>query len=383
MQHQVPYWRLSCLYFFYFSVWGALLPYWSLYLKNLGFDAGEIGWLMAVLTGTRILAPNLWGWLADRGNRRLWVIRLGAGLGFLAFLATFVARSFLDFALVIFAFTFFWNAILAQFEVVTMGHLGERRSNYSRIRLWGSIGFILVVLSLGAAFDYISLDYLPVAICLLMLMIFICSLTISERPSPDSETAPEGFVKILRTPAVWAFFAAALLLQASHGPYYVFFSLYLEDSGYSRAVTGQLWALGVVAEVALFAVMHRLIGRFSMRAIILVSLALSGVRWLLIGFWIDSLLWLLVAQCLHAFSFGAMHACAVEMVQRFFRGGHEGKGQALYSALCFGAGSALGAGVSGYFWEIAGAAYVFCGAAVLCAIALAIAMPGFRDTRYD
>ena len=137
------------------------------------------------------------------------------------------------------------------------------------------------------------------------------------------------------------------LLQFSHGPYYTFLSVYLEMHGYSRGQTGLLWSLGVVAEVVLFLVMHRLLARFTLRQILLASLALTALRWLLIGAWVDVLPLLIFAQCLHAASFASYHAAAVELVRTLFAGGNEGQGMALYSGISYGAGAASGALVSG------------------------------------
>lgn len=379
----VPYWRLSRFYFFYFAVLGAMLPYWSLYLKELGFGAKAIGWLTAILTCTRIIAPNIWGWLADRTGQRLKIVRIGSGLGFLFFLGMFVAREFAILALVVFCFSFFWNAILAQFEVITLGHLARQRNTYSHIRLWGSIGFIAAVSLVGVIFDFINILYLPYVIAFFMLMIWISSLSVSESSIDLQQEQKRGLLGILKQPAVLAFFATAFLLQVSHAPYYVFFSFYLEELHYTRAVIGQLWALGVLAEVIIFLYMHRIMQRFSLRDITLFSLIITTIRWLLIGYYSESLPWLIVAQCMHAFSFGTLHAAAIELVHRFFRGGHDGQGQAIYSATSFGAGGALGAGLSGYLWADFGAVSTFNVSAAASAIALLIAFVWFRSKQFQ
>lgn len=379
----VPYWRLSRFYFFYFAVLGAMLPYWSLYLKELGFEAKAIGWLTAILTSTRIIAPNIWGWLADKSGQRLKIVRIGSGLGFLFFLGMFVAREFALLALVVFSFSFFWNAILSQFEVITLGHLSAQRSTYSHIRLWGSIGFIAAVSLVGVIFDFINIQYLPYVIALFMLMIWISSLRVNEKPVELEYEHKQGLCAILKQPPVLAFFAVVFLLQVSHAPYYVFFSLHLEELEYSRALIGQLWALGVLAEVVIFVYMHRIMQRFSLRDITLFSLIITTVRWLVIGYCSDSLPLLIVAQCMHAFSFGTLHAAAIELVHRYFRGGHDGQGQAIYSATSFGAGGALGAGLSGYLWADFGAISTFNVSAAASAIALLIAFAWFRSKQFQ
>ncbi len=150
----VPYWRLSGFYFFYFALLGTWLPYWALYLKSLAFSSSEIGVLTALVMGTKIIAPNVWGWLADRYGRRIRIIRWGAFLSLLAFSGVYLRQDFWWLALVVVSYSFFWNAVLAQFDVVTLSHLAGRYARYSQIRVWGSVGFIVAVLGVGWWLDH-------------------------------------------------------------------------------------------------------------------------------------------------------------------------------------------------------------------------------------
>ena len=153
-------------------------------------------------------------------------------------------------------------------------------------------------------------------------------------------------------PAILSFLAASFLLQLSHGPYYTFYSLYLvEHFHYSNTQTGMLWALGVIAEVAIFLVMHHLLRRFSIRQLLLFCFVVTSLRWLLIGYLADYILVLLIAQLMHAASFGIAHAASIELVRTQFKGAHQGQGQALYSSLSFGAGGAAGALIGGMLWD--------------------------------
>ena len=148
----------------------------------------------------------------------------------------------------------------------------------------------------------------------------------------------------------WLFFGANLMLQVSHGPYYSFFVLYLQQLGYSESLAGYQIALGVIAEVLIFLKAGALLTRLGARNLLLVSMALSTLRWLLTPLVADNL-WLLSAcQLLHAASFGTAHAASMQFLHHWFRGKHRGKGQALYASLSFGIGGALGALASGYLW---------------------------------
>ncbi|WP_428603791.1 MFS transporter [Sedimenticola sp.] len=355
----MPYWRLSGFYFFYFAALGVLVPYWGLYLKSLGFNAVAIGQLMAIPMATKFVAPFVWGWLGDYLGRRMAIVRLGALLTTLIFGAVFWLRGFWELGLAMLLFSFFWNAVLPQFEAVVLCYLGQKASRYAQIRVWGSIGFIVTVVVLGVAVD----RYGPIAVLPVLLSIYGllwgASLLIADPTSQPHPAGQPGILSVLRKPAVMAFLAACFLLQAGHGAYYGFYSIYMVELGYSKTLIGQLWALGVVAEVLIFLVMHRLLLRLGARKVLMISLLLAALRWYLIGNFADSLVVLFFAQTLHAATFGTFHAAAIHLVHHYFTGRHQGRGQALYSSLSFGFGGALGTVSSGFLWESAGPTLVF------------------------
>ena len=368
----MPYWRLSFFYFFYFALLGAWLPFWPLYLQDLGYQPQAIGYIAGIMMATKIVAPNIWGWLADRSNRRMAIVRFGALFSLVIFLGLFLGEGFWWLALIVAGYSFFWNAILAQFEVVTLSHLPGRYERYSQIRVWGSIGFVLAVMLLGFVFDWLSIHYLPWVLSVLLLGIWLSSLTVNERPADIKPNVKKTALwSVLKQPCVMAFFISCFLLQMSHGPYYTFFSVFLTDHGHDRTSIGLLWSLGVMAEVLVFVVMHRLLQRFTLRQIMYASFFLSALRWFLIAYLADELAVLLFAQILHAASFGTAHAFAVELVRKYFACGLEGQGMALYSGLSFGAGGAVGAVASGWFWQDNPTA-TFVAAGLCCALALVV-----------
>lgn len=360
----IPYIRLSGFYFFYFCILGTLLPYWPLYLETIGFTPAQIGQLMAVLPAAKVLSPSLWGWLADRGGHTLRLIRWTAFLTLCTFGLMFERTSFLGLALATLAFSFFWNASLPLFETITLNHLRHDAHRYSRVRLWGSVGFIAAVWAVGESLDgFFRLACLPQLIALLFAVFWLSSLAVpaAGREPHGEEHGP--LAGILRRGEVLALFAACLLLQVSHGPYYAFFSVYLQEHGYGGGQTGQLWALGVFAEILLFGVAHRLQRRYSLRGILVASLALSAVRWLVVAFGVGHIGWIVLAQVLHAASFGSAHVAAIQLIHRHFRGPHQAQGQALYSSISYGLGGALGSLYAGELWTAWGAQWVFAGAA--------------------
>lgn len=368
----LPYWRLSAFYFFYFAMLGATAPFLPLYFQHLGFAPARIGELVAIPMLMRCLAPNLWGWLGDRSGQRLRIVRFGALCTLLSFALIFVDQSYAWLALVMALHAFFWHAVLPQFEVITLAHLREQSARYSQVRLWGSIGFIVAVIGLGELFERFSPGLFPAMVVLILAGILLGSLWVPNAvPQARAGQGGEGgFLAQLLRPGVPAFFLCVALMQLSHGPYYTFLTLHLERLGYERGFIGQMWALGVVAEIVLFLFMARILTRFSVRWVLAASFLLAALRWLLLGNLADHLGVLLFAQLLHAATFGSFHAAAIHFVQRSFGPNQQGQGQALYAALA-GTGGALGALYAGYSWESLGAAWTF---AIASLVALAAAI---------
>ncbi len=367
-----PYWTLSAFYFLLFAVTGAMVPFWPLYLESLGFGPEQIGTLVALVMVTKIVAPNVWGWAADRRGRRMGLVRLGVFTSALIFGVVSASTSFWWIAALMVLYSFFWSSALPQVEAVTLSRLGSRAEHYTRIRLWGSMGFVAAVTGLGVVIDGFGARSVPVAVLLLLVGVAFCSLLVGERGAARARDDQGSLLAVLRKPPVIALLGACLLMQASHGPYYVFYSIYLEEHGYSPAAIGALWALGVVAEVAVFIVMHRLVARFGLRALFLLAFGLTVVRWIMVAFLVDSAAAMASAQLLHAASFGLYHGVAIQLVHRQFVHSHQGRGQALYSSVSFGAGGAVGALLAGYAWHGLGATATWLGAAAASALALAV-----------
>jgi len=377
----MPYWRLSGFYLFYFALIGALIPYWSLYLKDLGFSAQDIGILMAVMLATKIVSPNVWGWIADHTGKRMLIVRAGCLLAAVSFSGVFLGDGYWWLVLVMLVFSFFWNATLPQFEVTTFNYLGKQSHRYSSIRLWGSVGFIAAVVVLGPVLDAQGVAVLPVILMMLFVGMWLSSLLVPEKVSQHLSLTHEPLLKVLRRPEVLALLVVCFLLQASYGPYYTFYTIYMEDHGYSRSLIGQLWALGVVAEVGVFLLMHRWVPRFGLRNLLLASLGLTALRWTLIGQFPELTAVMVFAQILHAASFGIYHAVAIQLVHRYFTGRNQGRGQALYSSVSFGAGGAVGSFVSGLGWNTIGPANVYWVAASLALLAFFVAAVWIRPAR--
>lgn len=364
----MPYWRLCGFYFFYFATLGAVVPYFGLYLHSLGFGPVEIGGLMALLMLSRIVAPLIWGWIADRRSRHMAVVRLSSLLAIVCFLGVFVGTHFWWLAAVLLLFSFFWHASLPLLEVFTMNYFGSRPGAYGRVRLWGSLGFIVSVAALGPIMDSAGPWWVLPSAVVFMTGILLYSLLLPDSSVRARAEHTEPFLKVILRPEVFAFLLACFLMQVGHGAYYTFYTLYLEQHGYSKTVIGALWAFAVVCEIGVFILLQHVFAKVALRQVLLVSFLAATVRWLLIGFYPDSLTVLIVAQALHAATFGSFHAAAMQTVHRFFVGRHQYRGQAIYGSVSFGLGGALGSFYSGYSWVALGPTATF-GIAALCAFA--------------
>ena len=348
----MPYWRLSNFYFFYFASLGAFVPYWNLYLKHLQFTPTETGIFIGTVMLTKIVAPSIWGWIADHTGKHMRIVRFGCLFAAISYAGILLGQQFFWMLVVMLLFSFFWNAALPQFEATTLTHLGDAHHQYSSIRVWGSIGFIIAVLWLGYIFEHwLSISTLPWFVLSLLITIWLASLLVPENAAGHLPLDHEPLRTILKKPQVMGLLLACFCMQASHGPYYAIYSRYMESYHYSVSTISGFWALGVIAEVIVFLLMAKLNKYFSLWQLLSFSLIIGVVRWTLIAMIPTSLPLMLVAQIMHAATFGIYHATAIRLIHQHFTGRHQGKGQALYSGISFGAGGAIGSIYSGLVWD--------------------------------
>jgi len=347
-------------------------PYWSLYLKSIHFDAIEISILLSIQPVMRMVAPTIWGWLADHTGKRLLVVQIAATLSALFYLGVFFTTSFWGMFLVLMLMAFFWSASMPLVEATTMTYLGKNTAHYGRIRSWGSIGFIVAVVGLGYAFDYIEIAWLLWAGLVCEVGILIFSRQIPKTEVLAHHTDAQSIKQLVLQPAVLALFGACFLMSVAHGPYYTFYSIYLVDHGYAKSAVGGLWALGVICEIGVFFLMPALVKRFGFTRILLISFSAAVLRFMLIAWTVDYIALLLAAQVLHALTFGAYHAASVGLVHQFFQGRHQSKGQALFGSVTYGAGGVLGGLASGPIWQHWGASYLYTLSALMALLGLLI-----------
>ena len=367
--------RLSAWYFWYFAFIGAFLPYFALYLQSIGLSAGRIAILMSLGQFMRLLAPLLWSWLADSGGRRVRIVVASAAASLASFSVVFLTQDFVGLLIGMAILHFFWSASLPLVEALTLGHLAAAPERYGRIRLWGSVGFIVTVMGVGLLLDAAPISSQLWVSWVLLLGTLASALTLTEVPARAGQAAGSILV-VLRQRKVVFLLGAGLLMSAAHGALYVFYSIHLVAQGYGKTLVGLLWTLGVVAEIFVFLFMPRISRRVSLRQILLACFVLAVLRFLLIGWTVEFIGLLVFAQLLHGASFGAHHAATMAALNRWFVASQQARAQALYGSVAYGAGGLGGALLAGALWESAGAAITFSAASLLALLGLAMVWRG-------
>jgi len=330
---------------------------------------------MAIVMASKIIAPYFLAWLADHFQQRLKIIQISLLFTVVVFAGVFIDQSYWWLVTIMAVFGFFWNASLPLFEALAFNHLGDKPNRYSHVRMWGSVGFIVLVISLPMLINEEAISRLPILLIFLLLLNGLSTLFISDKdPLPHASSSLQKLPEVIKSPLVLVFLIACSLQAISHGAYYTFFSIYMEEHHYTRTMTGWMWGLGVIAEVVLFVFMHRLLNRFGACKLFNIALFVTAIRWVILALWIDNLAFLIVAQLFHAASFGLFHASAIHLIHALFAGKLQARGQALYAGLSFGLGGALGNLLSGYSWDLYGSTWTFLASAFIAFLATIISV---------
>lgn len=354
----------ALFYFAYYGYIGIFSPYASLYFTDRGMSAAEAGVLMSLMQVMRIFGPALWGWAADSTQRRDLVLRATAAAASIAFIGMFFGQGFVQFFVIMVAINLFTSAQNPLGEALMLSAMRGDLTHYGRLRLWGSVGFILAVMLSGPVLDRYGIRAMPwIALGLLVLM-FAASMRMREDSHASAPRTVPSVAALLRRREVIAFFASTFLMIAAHASLYVFYSLYLAQIGYSNTVIGLMWSLGVAVEILFFFYQAPLFRRFGVEKLMLASLLLAALRFMMIGFGAASVLMLVLAQVLHAASFAAHHSASVVTLQRWFAGPLQARGQALFTSISYGLGGTLGGLVMSLLWDRFGAHAVYLAAAV-------------------
>lgn len=359
-------WTAFALFFFaYYGYIGILSPYVSLFFAGKGIPAAQIGVLMSLTQVMRIFGPNLWGWIADRSQKRVFVLRLTALATLASFAAMLFGRSFGEFFVIMLLVNAFSSALAPVAEAHMLTEMRGDLTHYGKLRLWGSVGFIVAVLAVGSLMDWQGVQLMPWAALAMLALAFFASFGMQEAKPAQAHRHAGSARTLLKRPEVAAFFTSAFLMVAAHAALYVFYSLYLAQLGYSKTVIGLMWSLGVVAEIGFFYYQAPIFKKFGIRKLMIACFFIAALRFLIIGFGAQSLILLLIAQLLHAATFGVHHSASIATLQYWFHGPLQARGQALFISTSYGLGGTIGGLILSIVWDKFGPQAVYTLAALM------------------
>ena len=376
-------WAFGSFFFLYFAYVGLVSPYASLFFLDRGFSVIEIAVLMSMLQITRIVGPFSWGWLSDYLSNRISIIRFCACLAAAVFLLIFFLQSYIAFFVWMFVLHTILSSLMPLGESATVHALFKDNSfdkRYGRLRLWGSIGFIVMVLVAGELFQRKGIELYPIVGTVILICLALVTFRLHEPKMERRKMVKGELLVVLFNPDVRWFLISGFFMIFAHASLYVFYSLYLADLGYDKFQIGLFWALGVAAEVIFFYFQSKVLSRLDAEVVLQVAFGIGVFRFILIAFF--PVTWvLIVAQLMHAGTFGAHHSAATKLLQRWFTGPLQARGQALMATVSYGLGGTLGGLVAGWLWDATQPRNVFVMSALACGLA-GMAIQKLRPRHY-
>jgi PPP family 3-phenylpropionic acid transporter len=364
--------RLALIYAAKFGHLGIVMPFLAPWIQGRGMGPAAIGVLLALPALFKILAPWCWGRWADRSGRRRELLAVAALTAAAALAGLVFSGGPLVLALLMLLYSFARAPVLPYVEATSLEQSDLRGYAYGPVRLWGSLAFVVTSSGVGALSGWISLEAGLLAAAAMLAFCGVLGPTLPAPVQRGQRDAPEDGTTMRRLPpGLVRFLAACALMQVSHGAYYTFYSIRLQDLGYGGAVIGSLWAFAVICEILLFSRMDRIVQRLGAQAVMVGCLLVAAARWLLIGL-TTALPLLVVGQALHAFTYAAFHVAAIRVVYDAFGPGRRARGQAMYSGMTFGLGIFLGSLVAGWLVGPLGLPAVFAGSSAVALVALLV-----------
>jgi PPP family 3-phenylpropionic acid transporter len=355
--HLVSKAAVASQYFLYFGVMGLYLPYFNLYCYHLGFSGVHIGVLSALRAVAMVVFPMAWGALADRtqGRRPIYILCNWVSVAVWAlFLFT---ENFAPMAVITLVYGIFYSPLISFLEAITMETLGREKKSYGRIRLWGSISFITIVLAFGKIIEVFSARVIIVSILVGSILLALIAASVPPDRRKKKTLFVSGANALLHRRAV-VFLTCAFLMLVSHGAYYGFFSIHLENLGYSSIFIGVSWALASAAEIIAMIYSEAIFSRFLLERVLLASFAAAVLRWALLGVATSPGL-IIVTQVLHAMTYGTFHMASILYIDRLSPGDAKNLGQAVNNSLTYGLGLMVGFVINGYLFGIMGSFELF------------------------
>lgn len=367
--------RLAFFYGAIFASVGVFLPYWPIWLESRGLSPVEIGLIISASFWPRIVTSLVIPNLADRFGRRRLAMTLMTALTLIGLLAFALVSDFWLFMLLGLLTGATWSCILPLAEAIGLERTASAGLDYGRIRLWGSITFILMSIIGGFSLERAG------APMIFILLIGTTSLTlIACLTMPESEHLPAGsgsahLGRLFVRPDLWLLVIASSMIQASHTLLYNFGSIHWRAAGYGETTIGWLWAEGVIAEILLFMFSAKLIRRMPLVRLLVIAGCLAVIRWVLNGL-TSSLPLLILTQALHAASFGLTFLATLHYLRETTPPELQASAQGFYAAIGFAPLSGLISLISGWLYgAAAGQAFFAMAGMAALGTALAFALP--------
>jgi PPP family 3-phenylpropionic acid transporter len=331
---------LSLFYFFYFALVGVYVMFMPEALTGFGYSKAEVGIIYSMAPLIRFLLP--------------FIFRHYIPLTVNIYLITLVLTFLGSLLFIVTVNNFYWHllanailgagmgVILPYVETISLQNLNKKI--YGKIRLWGSVGFILIALSLG------EIDTTPIeTIYVVCLTAFFTALLgyfvvqYDQHYEAEEEGVEEGF-SLMR---YWAFWLSIFLMQMAFGGFYTFFTIYEMDNGFSKEVISYLWTFGVLCEIVMLYFQGPLLQRNLLTLLKLATLV-TALRWLLLYLYPSSLEVTFFTQSLHAISFALYHTAAITYVFSLYS--QKRLAQQFFLGISFGLGGGVGSFVAGYLY---------------------------------
>lgn len=353
-------------------------PYLTPFWRSLGFSPTQLGLLNAIAPGVAAIAPFLWTIYADvtRQGERIFLWNTWAA-ALTAFLLPNL-QAFLAVAMAMLIYSTFRMALIPLANSMTFQALAGRRQGYAAIRLWGTVGYILVAVAAGAGMDRLGLRAGIYGIAVTMLACAVAAWLGRRREHVSLPPVRLGeFLQVLRQRQAILFLTATGLAQMSYGPYSTFFTIHLERLGFSKAFAGSAWALAASSELVVMLLWPRLCALATARTWLTAALAAHALRWGL-SIVAQGPASLLGVQLTHAFTFGVFYLASVQTVDALAPEGLRATAQGVFASVSFGVSGLLGNTLGGLLYEPLGMGRLYAAAALLAAAATVLYWAGTR-----
>lgn len=344
--------RFAAFYFLLFVPIGLHAPYLLLYFKRQGFTDSQLGTLAAVTPLLNVVAPPLWGALADTFGDRRRALALALLCSAVVFPWLMVTDTFASTLVVLVVFSAFAFPPAAIADAIALESVEREGGDYGRLRLWGSLGFAAPLLALGLILkgeagqpaESLHPIFWGYALLRLASVVWVWLL-------PPSYGSGRRRFRLVGAGAFLsgrflALAACGVLATGAMAGYYVYFTIYLDGMGIADSLKGYFWAIAVAAETGMLLVIGRVIERIGLKWTFVLGAAGCALRLFAYSFPLSAVA-IGATQCLHALTFTAFTVSAITYVNRIAPPSLRASGQTLWMALNMGVGSAAGSKLSG------------------------------------